>query len=58
MSTIIQNQAIVKNNGIEIWTESFGHFNHQPLVLIMGSGSQGILWPTIFVNSWQVRAIM
>jgi pimeloyl-ACP methyl ester carboxylesterase len=51
MTTIIQNQVIVKNNGIKIWTESFGHLNHQPIVLIMGSGCQGILWPTNFCQS-------
>lgn len=44
MSTI----NIVKNQDLELWTESFGDNSNPPLLLIMGSGGQGVLWPVEF----------
>lgn len=35
-------------NELELWTESFGNKNDPALILIMGSGGQGILWPQAF----------
>lgn len=39
---------IAKANGIEIWYEAFGQKENPALLLIMGAGCQGILWPTEF----------
>jgi pimeloyl-ACP methyl ester carboxylesterase len=38
----------VKANGVELWTEGFGDKQNPALVLIMGSGGQGVLWPVAF----------
>jgi pimeloyl-ACP methyl ester carboxylesterase len=37
-------QKVVRANGLEFWTESFGKQENPALILIMGSGGQGILW--------------
>lgn len=39
---------IIKTDAIELWTESFGGKDNPPLILIMGSGGQGVLWPNEF----------
>lgn len=39
---------IAKANNIDIWYETFGNINDEPLLLIMGGCCQGILWPTEF----------
>ncbi|HEX8537263.1 MAG TPA: alpha/beta hydrolase [Cystobacter sp.] len=38
-------ERMVKSNGIELWTESFGEPGNPPLLLVMGASAQGILWP-------------
>lgn len=38
------------NDNVELWTEEFGDQAHPPILLIMGSMSQGILWPDEFVG--------
>jgi pimeloyl-ACP methyl ester carboxylesterase len=35
---------------IELWTEEFGDPGDPPLLLVMGSMSQGVLWPDEFVG--------
>ncbi|MFD1544441.1 alpha/beta fold hydrolase [Nonomuraea guangzhouensis] len=35
---------------IELWSEEFGNTTDEPILLIMGSMSQGILWPDEFVG--------
>jgi pimeloyl-ACP methyl ester carboxylesterase len=35
---------------IQLWSEEFGDATDQPILLIMGSMSQGILWPDEFVG--------
>ncbi len=39
---------VIFSNNLEIWTESFGDKKNPALLLIMGSGGQGILWPQQF----------
>jgi 10-carbomethoxy-13-deoxycarminomycin esterase len=45
MSTDLQ---IAKVGNMDIWHETFGNKENPPLLLIMGSGAQGVLWPTEF----------
>ncbi|MEU5868889.1 alpha/beta fold hydrolase [Nonomuraea sp. NPDC047529] len=35
---------------VNIWSEEFGAENDEPILLIMGSMSQGVLWPDEFVG--------
>lgn len=49
--TIIQKETITYANGLEFWTESFGDSEDSPIILIMGSGGQGILWPAEFCRA-------
>ncbi|WP_272918497.1 hypothetical protein [Nocardiopsis alba] len=35
---------------MNIWSEEFGAQTDAPILLIMGSTSQGILWPDEFVG--------
>ncbi|MFI6324981.1 alpha/beta fold hydrolase [Nonomuraea sp. NPDC050556] len=35
---------------MQLWSEEFGDKNDEPILLIMGSMSQGILWPDEFVG--------
>ncbi|WP_329518783.1 alpha/beta fold hydrolase [Spirillospora sp. NBC_01491] len=35
---------------IELWTEEFGDPAHPPVLLVMGSMSQGVVWPDAFVG--------
>jgi pimeloyl-ACP methyl ester carboxylesterase len=37
-------QTVVQANGLVFWTESFGEKENPAIILIMGSGGQGILW--------------
>ncbi|MFI7707295.1 alpha/beta hydrolase [Nonomuraea sp. NPDC049480] len=37
-------------DGVELWTEEFGDVTHPPILLVMGSMTQGILWPDEFVG--------
>lgn len=39
---------IAKANNMDIWYETFGNKEDEPLLLIMGACCQGILWPTEF----------
>ncbi|MBA3814177.1 MAG: alpha/beta hydrolase [Alphaproteobacteria bacterium] len=41
-------QKVIQTNGLEFWTETFGKRENPALVLIMGSGGQGLLWPQKF----------
>jgi pimeloyl-ACP methyl ester carboxylesterase len=41
---------IAQVNGIEIWYETFGNFQDPAMLLIMGTGGQGILWPQKLCN--------
>jgi pimeloyl-ACP methyl ester carboxylesterase len=39
---------IIESNGMVFWTESFGNQKNPTILLIMGSGGQGLLWPQEF----------
>ncbi|MDT0542207.1 MULTISPECIES: alpha/beta fold hydrolase [Streptomyces] len=41
---------LVTVGDIELWTEEFGDPSHPPVLLIMGSMTQGLLWPDEFVG--------
>ncbi|MFB9905448.1 alpha/beta fold hydrolase [Allokutzneria oryzae] len=41
---------IIKVNGVELWVEEFGDPTHPPVLLVMGSMSQGLLWPDELVG--------
>src|SRR6187401_121002 len=41
-------QKVIKANGLYFWTENFGRPKDPALILIMGSGGQGLLWPQKF----------
>lgn len=43
-------QRMVRANGIEIWTESFGDAGEPALLLIMGASAQGIYWRDAFIE--------
>ncbi|WNG17971.1 alpha/beta fold hydrolase [Cystobacter fuscus] len=43
-------ERMVKSNGIELWTESFGEPGHPPILLVMGASAQGLLWPEEFIG--------
>ena len=38
-------ERTVRANSIELWTEDFGNPRDPALLLVMGAGGQGILWP-------------
>jgi pimeloyl-ACP methyl ester carboxylesterase len=44
---IMQSQQI-RNNGVQLFSESFGSPNDAPILLIMGAMSSGIWWPAEF----------
>lgn len=46
-----QQDTIIPVNNIELWVEEFGDRKNFPIILIMGSGGQGILWPTEFCRA-------
>ncbi|MEU0564034.1 alpha/beta fold hydrolase, partial [Nonomuraea sp. NPDC005983] len=41
---------LINVDGVELWTEEFGDPAHPPILLVMGSMSQGVLWPDAFVG--------
>ncbi|WP_431046240.1 alpha/beta fold hydrolase [Streptomyces sp. P1-3] len=41
---------LIQVGDIELWTEQFGDPAHPPVLLIMGSMTQGLLWPDEFVG--------
>lgn len=41
---------MIINGDVELWTEEFGDPAHPPVLLVMGSMSQGVLWPDAFVG--------
>ncbi|MCK2214108.1 alpha/beta fold hydrolase [Actinomadura sp. ATCC 31491] len=41
---------MIEIDGVELWTEEFGDAAHPPILLVMGSMSQGVLWPDEFVG--------
>ena len=38
----------IKSNNLDLWYETFGTREHPPMLLIQGSGAQGILWQKQF----------
>lgn len=38
-------ERMVKSNGLELWTESFGKPEDPPILLVMGASAQGLGWP-------------
>lgn len=44
-TALAAEEHIAKVNGIEIWYETFGQKENPAVLLIMGSGGQGVLWP-------------
>ena len=47
-STQAIEPKVIFVNDLEFWTESFGDKKNPALLLIMGSGGQGLLWPQQF----------
>jgi pimeloyl-ACP methyl ester carboxylesterase len=43
-------ERMVKSNGIELWTESFGEPGNPPILLVMGASAQGIVWPAELIE--------
>ncbi|MEU5877103.1 alpha/beta fold hydrolase [Spirillospora sp. NPDC047279] len=43
-------ERMILNGDVELWTEEFGDPAHPPVLLVMGSMSQGVLWPDPFVG--------
>lgn len=41
-------ERFVSSGSLRFWTESFGEATNPPLLLIFGSGGQGIFWPESF----------
>jgi pimeloyl-ACP methyl ester carboxylesterase len=41
---------MINIDGVELWTEEFGDATHPPILLVMGSMAQGILWPDEFIG--------
>lgn len=48
MPTLKKSEVIIKVDHLEFWSESFGDKKNPAIVLIMGAGGQGILWPVEF----------
>lgn len=40
--------SVILAGGLELWAESFGDRKNPALILVMGSGGQGLLWPQPF----------
>ncbi len=52
ISTIhAEHESYVKIGNVRLWCETFGKKNDPALLLIMGSGGQGIMWPDEFCNA-------
>lgn len=47
-----QDQIAHLDNGIDIWYETFGSKEDPALLLIMGGGCQGVLWPVEFCEKF------
>ena len=47
-SVVQVHAAEVRANEAVIWYETFGNEADKPLLLIMGAGSQGLMWPEQF----------
>ncbi|MBA3537747.1 MAG: alpha/beta hydrolase [Tatlockia sp.] len=45
---ICQSEVMIKVDGLEFWSETFGIMENPPIILIMGAGGQGVLWPVEF----------
>jgi pimeloyl-ACP methyl ester carboxylesterase len=43
-------EKMIEADGIELWTEEFGDPGDPAVLLVMGSMSQGVLWPEKFVG--------
>jgi len=43
--TALSQERVIKNQQIELWTETFGESKHPAILLIMGAGASGIFWP-------------
>lgn len=43
-----QSEVMIKVDDLQFWSESFGNKENSPIILIMGAGGQGILWPVEF----------
>ncbi|MEV0700105.1 alpha/beta fold hydrolase [Saccharopolyspora sp. NPDC050389] len=43
-------ERMIANGNVELWTEEFGDPGQPPVLLVMGSMSQGVLWPDGFVG--------
>src|SRR5262245_65816170 len=41
-------ERMVRANGIDLWCEDFGDPSNPAVLLVMGAGGQGILWPEEF----------
>jgi pimeloyl-ACP methyl ester carboxylesterase len=46
---------VLRVNSMDIWYETFGQRQNPAFLLIMGSGGQGILWPTEFCEQLAER---
>ena len=42
--------SFIKSDLLQLWTESFGSNSNTPILLIFGSGGQGIMWPDEFCH--------
>lgn len=49
--TAAQKETMIYANDLKLWAESFGNNNDSPIILIMGAGGQGILWPMEFCQT-------
>lgn len=47
----MHNEKIIDLNGIHLYTQSFGNNKNPVLLLIIGAGSQCLLWPGAFCES-------
>ncbi len=43
-------QRMITHGDVGLWTEEFGDTAHPPVLLVMGSMSQGVLWPDELVG--------
>ncbi|MEU4509103.1 alpha/beta fold hydrolase [Nonomuraea wenchangensis] len=41
---------MIETDGVDLWTEEFGDPAHPPILLVMGSMTQGVLWPDELVG--------
>jgi pimeloyl-ACP methyl ester carboxylesterase len=41
-------KIVTTEDGLSLWTESFGQQGHRPILLIMGAMNQGVMWPESF----------